>query len=56
MMLSLYDHDSLQGVSWPFVCKLVHCYLGFATWGGYSYDLAYDVHIPLGNVGKSNND
>jgi asparagine N-glycosylation enzyme membrane subunit Stt3 len=40
MMLLLSDHDSLRGVSWPFVCKLVHCFLSFATWGGYSYDLA----------------
>jgi hypothetical protein len=27
-MLWLSDHDSLQGVSWPFVCKLVHCFWG----------------------------
>jgi len=24
MMVWLSDHDSLQGLSWPFVCKLVH--------------------------------
>jgi len=40
MMLSLNDHDSLQGMSWPFVCKMVHWFSRFATWGGYSYDLA----------------
>jgi hypothetical protein len=40
MMLSLSDHDSLQGVSWQFVCKLVHFFGGFTMWGGYSYDLA----------------
>ncbi len=40
MMLSVSDHDSLQGVSCPFVCKLVHYFLWFATWGGYSYDLS----------------
>jgi hypothetical protein len=39
MMLSLNYHDSLQGVSWPFVCKLVHWFSRFATWGGYNYDL-----------------
>jgi hypothetical protein len=39
MMLSLSDHDNLQGVSWPFVCKLVHCFLRFTMWGGYNYDL-----------------
>jgi len=40
MMLSLSDYDSLQGVSWPFACKVVHCFLGFVTRGYYSYDLA----------------
>jgi hypothetical protein len=30
MMLLLSDHDSLQSVSWPFICKLVHCFSGFA--------------------------
>ncbi len=39
MMLSLNDHDSLQGEGWPFVCKLVHCFSRFVTWGGYSYGL-----------------
>ncbi len=38
-MMLLNDHDNLYGVSWPYVCKLVHCFLGFATWGGYNYDL-----------------
>jgi hypothetical protein len=40
MRLLLNDHDSLQGVSWPFVCKLVHYFLGFVMWGGYNYGLA----------------
>jgi hypothetical protein len=57
MMLSLNDHDSLQGVNWPFVCKLVHCFSRFAMWGGYSCDLSYMMYIiPLCNVRKSNND
>ncbi len=43
MMLLFNDHDSLQGVSWPFVCKLVHCFSGFEMWGGYSY-MMYIVH------------
>jgi len=56
-MLSLNDHDSLQGVNWPFVCKLVHCFSRFAMWGGYSYDFSYMMYIiPLCNVRKSNND
>jgi len=40
MMLLLSDHDNLQGVSWPFVSKLVHCFSRFAMWRGYNYDLA----------------
>jgi hypothetical protein len=38
--LLMSDHDNLQGVSWPFICKLVHFFSLFTMWGGYNYDLA----------------
>jgi hypothetical protein len=33
MMLLLSDHNSLQGVNWPFVCKLVQFFSRICNMG-----------------------
>jgi len=52
IMWSLNDRDSLQGVSWPFVCKLVHVFWGLQCGEVIIMTKLYDVHSSIRQCGK----
>jgi hypothetical protein len=51
-MLSLNDRDSSQGVSWPFVYKLVHVFWGLQCGEVIVMTKLYDVHSSIRQCGK----